>query len=62
MICYLTAFAALIVGPVLIWCYSSCIRQKVEAELGKICEDTSIAYPAITFTVERDKYVYIQGD
>jgi len=59
MICYLTAFVALIVGLIFVFCRVSFVQRRIEKEIQKVCDDATEEYTGIRFEVKRDKHIYI---
>ena len=59
MICYLTAFVALIVGTIFVFCRVSFVQRRIEKEIQKVCDDATEEYTGIRFEVKRDKHIYI---
>ena len=57
---YLSAFAILVLGILLIMCRTSYVRKKLEEEISKICDDASAEHTDITFEVKKDRYMYIK--
>jgi hypothetical protein len=58
---YLSAFAILVLGILLIMCRTSYVRkQVVYVNLCKICDDASAEHTDITFEVKKDRYMYIK--
>jgi len=59
MIMYLTAFVALIVGTIFVFCRVSFVQRRIEKEIQKVCDDATEEYTDIRFEVKRDKHIYI---